>query len=57
MAMQGELDAAAATLATAQQSFADGKYLVAESSGQSVRDQANAITADIAQAKTKKRST
>ncbi len=55
MAMQGELEAATASLAAAQQSFADGKYLAAESSAQSVRDQANAIAADIAQAKTKKR--
>jgi hypothetical protein len=55
MAMQGELDAAAASIEAARASFAEGKYLAAESSATSIRDQANAIAADIAQAKTKKR--
>ena len=54
MAMKAELEAMTTSLAMARESFAAGKYLVAESTAQSVRDQANAIAADISQARTKR---
>lgn len=56
MAMTAEIEAMTASLATAMEAAASGKYLVAESSAQSIRDQANAISADIAQAKSKRRA-
>jgi hypothetical protein len=56
MAMKAEIEAMTASLATAREAAAGGKYLVAESSAQSIRDQANQIVADIEQAKGKRRA-
>jgi hypothetical protein len=55
MAMKAELDTMTAGLATARESAAAGKYAAAETSLKSILEQANAISADIAQAKTKRR--
>ena len=51
LAMKQEIEGMTGSLASAREAFAAGKYLVAEASAQSVREQANAISADIAQAK------
>jgi hypothetical protein len=55
MAMQAEVEAMTASLAAAREAVASGKYRAAESGATSVRDQANAIAADISQAKGKRR--
>jgi hypothetical protein len=58
MAMKAEVETMTASLAKAQEAFNAGKYLQVESGAKSVTEQANAITADIAQAqaKSKKRT-
>lgn len=54
LAMTQEIETMTGSLASARESFDAGKYLAAEASAQSVKDQANAIATDIAQARSKK---
>lgn len=53
-AMKAEVETLGATLAEAQQAYDSGRYLDAKATAQSVKEKAEAISQDIAQAKAKR---